>query len=176
MFIALALLANLSLILGLWYFGQRKPGYRQLRHTISELGESGSVIQHQVAWLFFMPLALVLALLAYLLANSKPALAGLATCLAIGYAGACLFPCDPGSPMQGSWRQQLHNLAGGIEYVGGAACLLQLAKTQGLIFQILALIIFALSLALSLLPKSAWRGLMQRLAEGVLFGGLLASI
>lgn len=175
MLVCLAGLANLLLVAGLLYFGQRKSAYSHFRHTISELGETGSPLQHQVAWGFFMPLALLLASLAYLLSDSSlpKALAQLAACLAIGYGGAAFFPCDPGSPMQGSWRQQLHNLAGGIEYVGGAVSLWQLATTFGEIWKILACLVGAISFALSIWPQASWRGLLQRVAEAILFGGLL---
>lgn len=178
MLVCLAGLANLLLVAGLFYFGQRKSAYSHFRHTISELGETGSPLQHQVAWGFFMPLALLLASLAYLLSDSSlpKALAQLAACLAIGYGGAAFFPCDPGSPMQGSWRQQLHNLAGGIEYVGGAVSLWQLAQSYGVIWQVSACSVGLIAVALSLWPQARWRGLLQRVAEAILLGSLFFAV
>ncbi|MBD9358367.1 hypothetical protein [Methylomonas albis] len=42
----------------------------------------------------------------------------------MAYVFGAVFPCDPGSPLIGSWRQQIHNLFGTFEYLGGGFRLL----------------------------------------------------
>lgn len=41
-------------------------------------------------------------------AAQRTELQGLAICLATGYTLSAIFSCDPGSPLNGSWQQQLH--------------------------------------------------------------------
>jgi hypothetical protein len=38
--------------------------------------------------------------------------------LGTGYAMAAFFPCDSGAPFFGSWRTQIHNVLGFIDYEG----------------------------------------------------------
>ncbi|PJJ59840.1 DUF998 domain-containing protein [Hymenobacter chitinivorans] len=162
------------LVLGIGYFGFRRPGYSHLRHTISELGEDGAPNRRAVSWGLFFQVGAGL-LLGALLAHT-PALRGLLLCLGIGYVVAAVFPCDVGSPSSGSAKQAVHNLGGAVEYIGGifflhqaqGALLLQNvvpANTQ------LGLLIGCL-LALSL-PGFPGRGLVQRVAEVLLFGQAL---
>lgn len=41
-------------------FGGRRPGYSHLRHTISELGETGSPLGKRVSYFGFVPIGLLL--------------------------------------------------------------------------------------------------------------------
>ncbi len=165
---------SLFLIAGIHFFGRRRPAYSHMRHTISELGELGAADMHRVSWGLFFPVGLALAWTWFDLAASAPPVAALAGVIAIGYIGAALFPCDPGSPLQGSWRQALHNLAGGVEYFGGAACLATLGRSQP-VYMVLAGVVLVVALLLSVPWVAAMRGLVQRIAECCLFGGLLAA-
>ncbi len=154
---------------GVLHFGRRKPGYRHLAHTLSELGETGAPDQSPMAWGLFLPVGLLL-LTTGLLAPGPAS--PLAFCLATGYLGAACFPCDPGSPASGTWRQGLHNLAGAVEYVGGGLVLLHLGQggwPWGIWAGGTAL---GAAAALTLLPPRAGRGLVQRGVELLLFGSL----
>jgi hypothetical protein len=170
--VAIAVLAATYLAVCLPLLARRKPGYSPLRHTISEIGETGAPDQRFVALGLFLPIGLALLLAAYLLRLHSSAAAALALAIAIGYLGAAAFPCDPGSPLSGSAKQSLHNLAGGIEYVGGAFALVTLAREIGQPFQLLGFIVFGATIAISLLPSTSLRGAVQRVAELCLFGGL----
>ncbi len=165
----LVLAAALLLTGGVVHFGRRKPGYAHFRHTLSELGETGAPDQGPVAWGLFLPVGL-LVLGAGLLARGPAA--PLAFCLATGYLGAAAFPCDPGSPASGTWRQGLHNLAGGVEYVGGGLVLLRLGQGGWPLGTWAGGAVLGAAGALTLLPTSPGRGLIQRVAELLLFGTL----
>ncbi|UOQ50856.1 DUF998 domain-containing protein [Hymenobacter cellulosivorans] len=162
------------LVGGIVYFGFRRPGYSHLRHTISELGEDGALHRRAVSWGLFFPVGAGLVLGA-LLADTA-ALGGLLLCLGIGYVVAAVFPCDVGSPSSGSAKQAVHNLGGAVEYIGGIFFLHQ--TQSALLFQAvvpanvqLGLLIGCL-LALSV-PGFPGRGLVQRVAEVLLFGQAL---
>ena len=165
-------LAAAYLAAGLVFFARRRPDYRHRRDTISELGETGSRDQRVVALAWFLPIGVVLLLVAGLLRSHAPATSMLALAIAIGYLGAAAFPCDPGSPLAGSWRQSLHNLAGGVEYVGGGFALVTLARDLGAPFRIAGFVVLGAAIALTVLPSAAMRGAIQRIAELCLFGGL----
>lgn len=169
---ALTAFAAAWLAASLLCFARRRLGYSHLRHTISELGETGSRDQRLVALGSFLPIGLVLLVAAGLLRSSSPAASMLALAIAIGYIGAAAFPCDPGSPLSGTWRQSLHNLAGGVEYIGGGFALMTLARDLGAPFRIAGFVVLGAAIALSVLPPSGARGAIQRVAELCLFGGL----
>ena len=105
------------LITGNFYFSGKKTGYSNIRHTISELGETGSAYEKQAGFGLFLPTGILLAVISYLAKDNINAM-GLALSLAAGYVAAAFFPCDPGSPSSGTWKQQVHNLGGFIEYAG----------------------------------------------------------
>lgn len=150
----------------------RKAGYSHIKHTISELGEIGAPDQRRVAFAVFLPIGLALLLVAYLVRPASPAAGALALCIAIGYLGAAAFPCDPGSPLSGTPRQGLHNLAGAVEYVGGGFALMSLAEGFGHIFKLAGFSVLGAAIALSVLPANTVRGIIQRIGEACLFGGL----
>ncbi|MCB2378982.1 DUF998 domain-containing protein [Hymenobacter sp. BT635] len=162
------------LLLGIIYFGFRRPGYSHLRHTISELGEDGAPNRLTVSWGLFFPIGVGLLLGAMLTTN--PPLRGLLVCLGIGYVVAAVFPCDVGSPSGGSAKQTVHNLGGAVEYIGGIFFLNQAQKALFLQQVVpanaqIGLLIGCL-VAVSL-PGFPWRGLAQRVAEVLLFGQAL---
>ena len=169
---ALTVVAGIYLAIGLHYFARRRPEYSALKQTISEIGETGSRDQRAVALALFLPVGLALLLVAAMLRSHSPAASMLALAMAIGYLGAAAFPCDPGSPVSGTWRQSLHNLAGGVEYIGGGFALMTLARDLGTPFQIAGFIVLGAAIALTVLPSSSIRGAIQRVAEFCLFAGL----
>jgi Protein of unknown function (DUF998) len=165
----LPLLALVYLFANLFRLSPRKPGYSQVLHTISELGEIGSPDQGFVAWGVFLPIGLAFLPGAFLFQASAPAVAALSLCIAVGYLVAAVVPCDPGSPVSGSVRQGIHNLGGAIEYIGGGFSLLTAARDFGAPCSIAGCIVLTVAVALTVLPAKAPRGLTQRIGELVLF-------
>ncbi len=173
----LTLFSSLLLLTGIIYFGWRKPNYNHWHHTISELGEVGSPVARPVNYGLFLPIGVLLWLVAVL--TDVEAVAGLAGCVGAGYVVAALFPCDVGSPTSGSSRQQIHNLGGAIEYIGGAYFLSQISTKLMLFnydfFSIAAITVIAGGIGLSI-PHLFIRGGVQRIIEVVLFGSLLVAL
>lgn len=171
----LVLLGSGHLLVQLIVIGGRKPGYDPFRHTISELGESGSPEERRVAFGVFLPVGLLVLLASLLLRSVEPRASLLAGCIAAGYLVAAIFPCDPGSPPLGSPRQALHNIGGAVEYLGGSLALFQLSETFGQPFRLAGFLVLGGAVALSL-PRIVGVGLLQRVMEGSLFAGLLLAI
>jgi len=161
------------LALGVAWFSRRRVGYSQVRHTISELGERGAADQRAVAVCLFLPVGLMALSVAPLVVRSNPFLAALAVCLAAGYFVAGAFPCDPGSPLSGSFRQVVHNLGGALQYIGGGFALLAMGERVAA-FKPAGFAVLGCAFAISFLRCNSWRGIIQRVAEVLLFGCLLA--
>lgn len=174
--ITITLLLTIYLFTCLFLLGARKPGYSQIRHTISELGETGASDQRLVAMGVFFPFGLGLLFLAYFMQQFGMEIAILAVCISVGYLVAAAFPCDPGSPLSGTNRQAMHNLGGAVEYIGGGFALMRIAEDFGLPFQAAAFVVLVVAFGISLQPLAAIRGLIQRIAELCLLGGLMAAI
>ena len=173
---ALVVLAAAYLAVSLIVLAPKKAGYRHVQHTISEIGEIGAHHQRWVAFGLFLPVGLLLLLVAYLARSIFEPSAALALCVAVGYVVAAFFPCDPGSPTSGSARQAVHNLGGAVEYLGGGFALMAIAEPLGPIFKIAGFVVLGSAIALTLLPGTSVRGLIQRVAEFVLFAALAASV
>lgn len=171
------LLASAYLLAAVGVLGARRIGYSHVRDTISELGEAGSPQAKLVAAGVFLPVGLAMLALAWL--SPQPASGNgssgsvLASCLGIGYIVAALFPCDPGSPLSGSWRQAVHNAGGAVEYLGGAFALTRIAGAHGQPFDTLATVVLGAAVAMSVPALARVRGLVQRVAESSLFGALV---
>jgi len=173
----LALSSTILLLTGIAYFGWRKPAYSHWHHTISELGETGGPLSRVVSYGLFLPVGLLLGLVAML--TDTTALAGLTGCVAIGYVVAAFFPCDVGSPLSGSARQQIHNVGGAVEYIGGAYWLTQIDPPVLVmnynLYGVAAGSLLVGSILLSI-PGLLIRGLVQRMMEGILLGSILLAI
>ena len=176
--VALVSLAAAYLALMIVVLALRKPGYRHMVHTISELGEVSAPDQRFVALGLFLPVGLMLLAAAVLLLKPLHAqpLAALAGAVAVGYLMAAAFPCDVGSPTSGTPRQALHNLGGAVQYIGGGFALFTLAETYGLWFKAAGAVVLIAAALLTLLPAKSARGLVQRIAEVALFAALLYGI
>ena len=159
----------LALAVGVVVFARHRPDYDPFRHTISELGEHGARDGRAVSFGLFLPVGLAMAAVALMQRASMRDAAALAGAIAVGYLGAAFFPCDPGSPMHGSTRQDIHNLAGGVEYVGGAIALWRLGPERPICY-VLSGTVAVVALLLS--SPHRWRGFAQRIGEAALFGGL----
>lgn len=170
----LTLLAGLLLLVADLRLPPRMPAYSRWRDTISELGAVGSPNQALVSMAVFFPIAFLMGIVAFTLRFSFQPAGILGLSLAIGYFAAAIFPCEPGAPLFGSFTNMLHNLGGGLQYVGGALGLLRLAESLGWPFQAAGLVVAAATVAISF--PGPWRGAIQRVAEICLFGGLLAAL
>ncbi|HRB81493.1 MAG TPA: DUF998 domain-containing protein [Nitrospira sp.] len=183
--------ATVLVLVGTWAFALARPEYSHIRHTISELGESGAPLASLVSFGFFLPtgvlvwLAIVLAYPCY--ARDRSTYLGLCAfaSLGLGYVMAAFFPCDPGSPLMGSWQQQVHNVFGLVEYLGTGAALIAFGWSQTKAKSYLTGLALvgsgvAVFIGLVLLSTPSWvsvRGLVQRITEAIIFGWLtLASL
>ena len=171
----LSILTSLYLLIGVLYFGFKKSSYSHIKDTISELGEYGSKHAKMVNYGLFLPVGVLLFIIAFL-NTSNSVLMGLSISLGIGYVVAAIFPCDPGSPFTGSGRQQIHNLGGFIEYAGGLIFLMRASEQELSFFNIdykLLGIIVIVCIIITSIPKNPIRGLAQRIAELILFLSLI---
>ena len=172
--LTLSLLASAYLVVAIVVVARGRNGYLHAKHTISELGESGAEQMRRVSYGVFLPVGITLAFVAMLQYPANSPIAALSISIAIGYVTSALFPCDPGSPAIGSFRQTMHNLGGGVQYVGGALSLLWIAETMGPVFRGTGMLVAASAVLLSF--ESRFRGLVQRLAEVCLFAGLIIAL
>lgn len=168
---ALPLVALAYLVVALAWLAPRKVGYSHLHHSISEIGETGAPDQRFVAYGLFLPIGLEFAFVGFALRDHAQA-STLAYCVAAGYVVAAFFPCDPGSPVFGSWRQGVHNLGGAVEYVGGGFSLVALGESLIPMLRPAGFVVLGALIAITVLPASLFRGLVQRVAEIVLFTGV----
>lgn len=168
--LTLVLLAATHVSVMIIVLARRKPGYRHWQHSISELGEIGAPDQKFVAYGVFLPVGIALMIAAAMLRSMSEPLAALAAAIAVGYVVAAFFPCDVGSPVMGSARQGMHNLGGAVQYAGGGFALLTLVESLGPMFKFGGFVVLAATVALTVFPTTSIRGLVQRVAEPVLFG------
>ncbi|MGC4103593.1 DUF998 domain-containing protein [Ferruginibacter sp.] len=171
----LCIIAALYLIAGYFYGSSKLKNYDHLKHTISELGETGSAYEKQVGFGLFLPAGLLFAVTG-LLALSDTSAMGLAFSLATGYIVAAFFPCDAGSPSAGSWKQQLHNLGGFIEYAGCIIFIMKAGENDAMLWFIPYKVIGGIVIVciiITSIPKNPVRGLMQKIAELLLLACLL---
>lgn len=167
--------------------GLLKPGYSHLAQYISELGASGSAHARLIGLAGFVPVGLIAAWLLVATARFAPVEGAsrfgywLLLCEPLAWIGSALAPCDLGCPAGGSASQQLHTLLGVFTYGGTALGLLLLATAPRLrtgfrlLWFVLAaawLLLFVLMAAPGLAP---WRGLLQRLAEWLVYAALCAA-
>lgn len=181
----LTAMAALMVLLETIYFGSQQPSYSHLSKTISELGETGALHAREVAFGFFLPVGLLVWLALWLVHREArdaefSLVLGTLSCLGTGYAISAFFPCDPGGPLFGSWRTQVHNLLGFIDYTGtGFGFLLAsrcFAKRNATVpaaafFGAAALMFVSVAL-LSMEAAFHLRGAIQRTAEVVQFTGV----
>ena len=173
----LSIALTLFLTLAILFLAYQQPGYSHWRHTISELGEIGTPRSRWVSWGVFLPVGLCLAYIAFVIKPVSPTVALLATCVSVGYLVAAAFPCDPGSPLWGTLRQGIHNLGGGVEYIGGSYALWRLGdELPGELLHMSALVVGVIAFLLSGTAFRLVRGLLHRVAEGLLFGWLIHSL
>lgn len=167
------------LFVGVTLLAALRPGYSHVSDTISELGERGAPRAKLTGLCVFLPVGLGLWQLGYLIGQRSGDLALLSFSLGVGYVIGGLFPPDYGLPRNGSWRQKLHNAGGLVEYLGGAYALYRLAPehaTLGPLFYATALFVPLTAATAFFKPFRPVRGLVQRIAEALLFGLLALSV
>ena len=161
-----------------------KVEYSHVSQYVSELNAVGSAWSWQIGYLGFLPLSL-LGILLLLVVAPRTNLTGvskvgywLLIAEPVAYLSSAFAPCDLGCPSTGSLSQNVHNLLSLVTLIMTTLGLvflsrndrLTLAKKVGWVFlaaTFISLYIFAL------VPEVAeWRGLLQRLAEGILYGSL----
>lgn len=169
-----SIVCTISLAAGTLFFGSRKENYSALKHSISELGETGARHEKAVGYGLFLPVGLML--LAIALVTPSFILKGLSACIAAGYLVAAFFPCDAGSPAAGSFKQTIHNIGGFAEYAGAAFFLMRASENDLQLwfidYKIIALMVIGCMIGISV--ASPIRGLLQRMAEVLLFGSVIA--
>ncbi len=161
-----------------------KTDYSHVSQYISELNAVGSAWSWQIGYLGFLPLGL-LGFLVLVLVAPRAGLNGIArigcwllAAEPIAYVSSAFAPCDLGCPSTGSLSQDAHNLFAVVTLIMTTLGLVLLsvndrpdpAKRAGW----LGLALTYISLyTLALVPDLAeWRGLLQRLAEGILYSCL----
>jgi len=178
--LVLAVLTAVTAAVVPWYFGSRKPGYSHVRDTISELGETGSLVGGRVSYVGFVSTGVLLWLFLIVAASTVPSGSTNAlwwlSLVGAGYVGGGIFRCDPGAPPIGSWNNTLHNLFGFGEYVGAAAAFAILKESDywsplsGVMEYAGGLVAVCL---LGISFPHSFRGLIQRVAETTIFGGIV---
>lgn len=164
------MLIYLYLIISVFFYAKKRPAYSHFKHTISELGEHDSDYEQQVAFKVFMPVGLAFLLLAGLIFPENWPAAVLAGAMGFSYFLSAFFPCDPGTPVSGSWKNSMHNLIGGIAYVTIGYQLKELVDQQvGWYAEValIALVVFLFNFIIGW-PRQ-WVGLSQRVAETAVF-------
>jgi len=181
----LGLAAASLLAWGTTYYAQLLPDYNAVRQTISELGAADTPMANRINYALFLPVGLLQWLAVMLQRSVYPQQCRLErralllfSWVGLAYALCAVFPCDPGSPLIGSWRQQIHNVLGSLEYIGGGAGLILLGFSErfaghlcGRVLVVSGALVLDCLLIIAI-PELAIRGLIQRFADGLLFGWL----
>lgn len=160
----------LYLACGITFYGAKRAAYNACKHTISELGESGSLYEKQVSYYLFFPVGFGCLLVANGIYEMNEPAAFIIGSLGVSYFLSAFFPCDPGTPAVGSWKNILHNIIAAICYAGIAYQLNELSSSHApwhiqLSFSLLCtlLILFVIGLPKHLI------GLLQRVTETSIF-------
>jgi len=169
----IALIVTLYLFTGTIYFGYKNPSHSHIKDTISELGEDEAPNAQFVNLGFFLPIGVLLFAIASL--SDELLIKGLGSCLGTGYTVAAFFPCDKGAPLNGSWKQQLHNLGGFAQYVGSIYFIHASSFSLMGIDNEFMLMILIFSTFIVSIPGIPIRGLVQRIMEVILFGSLVVA-
>lgn len=96
----------------------------------------------------------------------------------IAYIGSAFFPCDLGCPSTGSFSQNAHNFVSVITLPATTLGLIFLSFNRKLemprkVAWLVLAAMFTTLYTIALISDAAqWRGLLQRLAEGILYGSL----
>ena len=161
-----------------------KDEYSYVGQYISELNATGTAWSWQIGYLGFLPLGL-LGLLLLLVVAPRVELRGVSRigCWLIvaepaAYLTSAFAPCDLGCPTTGSLSQNAHNFVSAITLAMTTLGLVFLSRNDRLtpakrVGWLVLAATFITLYTIALLPDAAEiRGLLQRLAEGILYGCL----
>lgn len=178
------LAASLYWLCGVIYLPTLLANYDAISQTISELSTISTPLANRINFGWSLPLGLLqcwAVLTEYRQRHiSVEVRKGLAAfgCVGIAYVACSFFPCDPGAPLWGSWRQTVHNAFGGLEYAGGGFGLLLLGKARrenyrlAMALQLSGLLVWLGLLLMTVPGLFGVRGAVQRVIEALLFGWL----
>jgi len=167
--------------------GALKPEYSHIAQYISELNETGTPYSGIISWLGFFLFGALASVLLIVTAQKAPvrglSLIGYWLLMAepIAYIGSALAPCDVGCPADGSLSQLMHNALAVLTFLSTALGLLFLSFTPKISFiqrvlwvglSFLWQVLFVYMLDDSMVE---FRGLIQRIGEGVLYSVLCIS-
>ena len=165
------------LVLGVAYYASKRPSYSHFQHTISELGETGSAYAKPVGYGLFLPVGLACLWSAYLAHDRSEPVAIILALMGLSYSMAAFFPCDPETPAIGSWQNTVHNVVGGICYIGMGLQLRELSDQGGATYFGVSFLLLAAFLIMFVIgwPKRLI-GLAQRLAEASIFASAFLTL
>jgi hypothetical protein len=112
------LIIYIYLVWGIAFYAKKRKAYNHFRHSISELGELGSEYEKQVSFFIFLPVGLGCLIISMFAYNNNYPAAFLSGAIGLSYLLSAFFPCDPETPFSGTWKNSLHNIVGGVCYVG----------------------------------------------------------
>lgn len=182
--LGLGVLIPFWLFFGVWLTALAYPGYSHLDQAMSQLGAQGAPTQGFSAWVNNLPLGVFFVLFAVGVMRqvraSRLALFSAGLILAHGLASFATgyFPCDQGcAPVEPSFSQQMHNLAGLVMFLSlTLASLLWSFLSKRLLgsrgFGVFSLACTVLAVATVVLMAQAveaghWFGLYQRINYGI---------
>lgn len=166
----LLLFIYIFLVCGVVFYANKRKAYSHFRYSISELGELGSEYEKQVSYFVFLPVGLGCLIVSFLSYTSNYPAAFLSGAIGFSYLLSAFFPCDPGTPLLGTWKNSIHNIIGGTCYVAMAYQLNELMDSEVIWFIELTFTLLCAFLLMFLVgfPKG-FIGLAQRLAETSIF-------
>jgi len=161
-----------------------KTEYNHVSQYISELNATGSDWSWQIGYLGFLPLGL-LGLVLLVVVAPRARLNGISkigcwllVAEPVAYVGSAFAPCDLGCPATGSLSQNAHNVLSvitlpmttlGLVFLSCNSKLSPVRRVAWLVLAATFITLYAFALAPDL---TQWRGLLQRFAEGILYGCL----
>ncbi len=164
------LIIFIYLVFTVIFYAKKRDNYSHFKHSISELGESGSRYEKQVSYGIFLPVGLGAIIVAFSSYANHYHAAYISGAIGLSYFLSAFFPCDTGTPSVGSWKNMVHNIVGGVCYATMAYHLNELMDSNGRWYISLSLSLLCSFLVMFIIgfPKAVI-GLAQRLAETSLF-------
>ncbi|WP_026603682.1 DUF998 domain-containing protein [Methylomonas sp. 11b] len=180
----LGLAASFYWLGGVIYLPTLLANYDPVSQTISELSIISTPLANRINFGWSLPLGLLQCWAVFtecrqrhITVEVRKGLAAFGS-VGIAYVACSFFPCDPGAPLWGSWRQMVHNAFGGLEYAGGGLGLLLFGIARrdnyrlAMAIQLSGLLVWTGLLLMTVQELFGVRGAVQRFSEALLFGWL----